>query len=213
MAYQLQQVPASEQRREGSTWQGGRHPPCPEASVAQASADLVLNARLGRLAGHVSPAALATAWQDRVSHLLLSPDRQIERALLAIANLQRWLRSARYLVDGRPVSLTDHVAPWRSVDKILPLTDTEVTFLLTSGGRNAGVVSPPGTPVRSYQMATHSFDTPYVDPESRQRDAPQRESSWWPAWEAWLARRAGPLVPAAPASGLAEAPGSDVLAP
>jgi polyhydroxyalkanoate synthase len=38
------------------------------------------------------------------------------------------------------------------------------------------------------------------------------EGSWWPAWERWLARRAGPLVdlpPPVPA--LADAPGAYVL--
>ncbi|WP_296949523.1 alpha/beta hydrolase [uncultured Massilia sp.] len=182
-------------------------------------------------------------WSRRLRHYLLDlPDRVNDLAswnadatrmpyrmhsdYLRKLFLRNSLASARYLVDGRPVSLTDvhipifavgtltdHVAPWRSVYKILPLTDTEVTFLLTSGGHNAGVVSPPGTPGRSYQIATHSVDMPYVDPESWRRDAVQREGSWWPAWESWLARRAGPLVPATPAVGIADAPGSYVLAP
>jgi polyhydroxyalkanoate synthase len=111
-------------------------------------------------------------------------------------------------------TLTDHVAPWRSVYKILPLSDTEVTFLLTSGGHNAGVVSPPGTPRRSYRIATHGPDAPYVDPEIWQRDTEEHEGSWWPAWESWLARRAGALVPPPPpVTGLMRAPGSYVLAP
>jgi polyhydroxyalkanoate synthase len=55
--------------------------------------------------------------------------------------LKNSLASARYIVDGHPVALTDihipifvvgtmtdHVAPWRSVYKIVPLSDTEVTF-------------------------------------------------------------------------------------
>lgn len=137
------------------------------------------------------------------------------------------LASARYLVDGRPVALadieapifavgtrTDHVAPWRSVYKIGLLTDVEVTFLLTSGGHNAGVVAPPGGAGRGYQVSTMAHDAPYTDPERWQREAPVVEGSWWPAWEAWLAQRAGPLVnAAAPQPGLGPAPGRYVLAP
>ena len=42
---------------------------------------------------------------------------------------------------------TDHVAPWRSVFKTRSLTrSTDYTFLLTSGGHNAGIVSGPGAP-------------------------------------------------------------------
>jgi len=131
--------------------------------------------------------------------------------------LRNSLASARYLVDERPVSLsdidmpvcavgtlTDHVAPWRSVYKIIALTDSETTFILTSGGHNAGVVSPPGSARRSYQMALHAPDAPYVDPDSWQTRVPQVEGSWWPAWETWLAQHAGASV--APPAALANAP-------
>ncbi|MET0981574.1 MAG: alpha/beta fold hydrolase, partial [Telluria sp.] len=137
------------------------------------------------------------------------------------------LASARYLVGGKPVALTDitapifavgtrtdHVAPWRSVYKIGLLTDTEVSFLLTSGGHNAGVVAPPGSAGRSYQLVTQAPDARYVDPERWQRDAPLQAGSWWPAWEAWLAQRAGPWIDPPPAdAGLEPAPGRYVLEP
>ena len=74
------------------------------------------------------------------------------------------LAEGRFEVDGRPVALTDirapifavgtardHVAPWRSVYKIHLLTDTEVTFVLTTGGHNAGIVSEPGIPVAAFR--------------------------------------------------------------
>ncbi|MEH6435588.1 PHA/PHB synthase family protein [Massilia sp. DD77] len=139
--------------------------------------------------------------------------------------LRNSLASSRYLVAGRPVALTDitapifavgtltdHVAPWRSVYKIIPLSDTEITFALTSGGHNAGVVAPPGSPNRTYQIGVHAHADPYIDPDSWQARTEQREGSWWPAWEGWLARRAGACVdPPAPMPDRPPAPGSYVL--
>ncbi|MVW59287.1 alpha/beta fold hydrolase [Massilia sp. NEAU-DD11] len=183
-------------------------------------------------------------WSRRLRHYLLDiPDKDNDLAswnadatrmpyrmhsqYLRNLFLQNSLASSRYLVNGRPVALTDihipilavgtmtdHVAPWRSVYKIIPLSDTSVTFLLTSGGHNAGVVSPPGTPNRSYQMSAHEHDAPYVDPDTWQAETRVREGSWWPAWEHWLARLAGPWV-APPPQGrsVRDAPGHYVLEP
>lgn len=137
------------------------------------------------------------------------------------------LAEGRYRTNGRSIALTDldipvfavgtltdHVAPWRSVFKILLLTDTEVTFLLTSGGHNAGVVSPPGHPHRSYQCATRPRDGAYVDADSWQNEAPHHEGSWWPAWESWLAAHAGTQTkPPAMDRRQDDAPGLYVLQP
>lgn len=183
-------------------------------------------------------------WSRRLRHYLLDlPERETDlmswnadatrmpyrmhSEYLRRLFLNNDLASARYPVDGKPIALTDiaapifavgtrtdHVAPWRSVYKIGLLTDTEVSFLLTSGGHNAGVVAPPGGAGRAYQLASQADGAPYIDPERWQREAPVTEGSWWPAWEAWLAARAGPLVdaPRLP-PGLEPAPGRYVLAP
>jgi polyhydroxyalkanoate synthase len=113
--------------------------------------------------------------------------------------LRNDLAQGRYTVDGRPVvvsgirvpifavaTISDHVAPWQSVYKIHLLADTEVTFLLTNGGHNAGVISEPGRAGRVYQVAVKPDLQSYVDPNAWRLEVPQREGSWWPEWAQWL---------------------------
>jgi polyhydroxyalkanoate synthase len=93
-----------------------------------------------------------------------------------------------------------------------------VTYLLTTGGHNAGIVSEPGHAKRSFQVMTGEADDRYRDPETFLAQAPRKDGSWWPEWVAWLDARSGAAVappPAgAPASGcppLGDAPGTYVL--
>ncbi|WP_442909792.1 PHA/PHB synthase family protein [Hyphomicrobium sp.] len=129
------------------------------------------------------------------------------------------LAEGRFKAGGRPVALTDmrapifavgtvrdHVAPWRSVFKIHLLTDTDVTFLLTSGGHNAGIVSEPGHKGRTYQVATKSATEHYTDPETWRSHTPTRDGSWWPELAQWLASRSGAPVPPPPMGSRGYAP-------
>jgi polyhydroxyalkanoate synthase len=142
------------------------------------------------------------------------------------------LAEGRFQVDGKPVALTDirvplfaigtewdHVSPWRSVYKIHLLSDTDVTFLLASGGHNAGIVSQPGSDARHYRTMTRRHGDKYLDADAWHALAPRAEGSWWPAWQQWLASRSGeraaPPPMGAPQLGyppLADAPGGYVLA-
>jgi len=119
------------------------------------------------------------------------------------------LAGGRYELGGRPVSLrdirtpifavstiTDHVAPWRSVYKIQMLADADVTFVLSNGRHNAGVVNPPGHPHRYHQIALHKEHDKFVDPDAWQESAMRHEGSWWPCWRDWLVRQS--LEQAAP---------------
>jgi len=141
------------------------------------------------------------------------------------------LAEGHYLVDGRPVVLSDirvplfvvgttrdHVAPWHSVFKIHLLTETEMTFLLTSGGHNVGIVSPPTRDMASYQVATREVGGHYHDPDTWIALAPKKPGSWWPEWSRWLQARSGdasaPPPMGAPEKGyapIADAPGLYVL--
>jgi polyhydroxyalkanoate synthase len=147
------------------------------------------------------------------------------------------LAEGRFKVDGRPIALSDirvpifavgterdHVAPWRSAYKIHLLTDTAVTFLLTSGGHNAGIVSEPGHRGRSYSVMTRAARDRYLDPETWVSEALRREGSWWPEWVRWLEERSGAPTepprlgslnhtPVCVAPGVCDAPGTFVLQP
>ena len=113
--------------------------------------------------------------------------------------LRNEIAEGRFPVEGRPVSLDDlslplfvvgtekdHVSPWKSVYKIHRLTDTLLTFVLTSGGHNAGIVSEPGHAHRNYALRTRPSNGPWQDPAQWQAGAVQHEGSWWPAWSDWL---------------------------
>jgi poly[(R)-3-hydroxyalkanoate] polymerase subunit PhaC len=119
------------------------------------------------------------------------------------------LAEGRFIAGGRPIALSDisvpvfavgtvqdHVAPWRSTYKIHLLMDTEVTYLLTTGGHNAGIVSEIGHRGRSFQVMTRPADGHYVDPDAWMATAPRKDGSWWPEWMAWLGRHSGAPVKA-----------------
>jgi polyhydroxyalkanoate synthase len=114
-------------------------------------------------------------------------------------------------------TLFDHVTPWRSTYKIHYLAaDAAITYVLASGGHNAGIVAPPGEDGHSYRVLGKQADAPYVGPDEWLRHAPQHEGSWWPEWARFLNEHSGPPV-APPQMGgprqdaLGDAPGQYVL--
>jgi len=142
------------------------------------------------------------------------------------------LFEGRYKVDGKSIVLSDihvpvfmvgtekdHVAPWKSVYKFNLTSDAEtVTFVLTSGGHNAGIVSEPNHPRRTYRLATRKEGEKYVDPDSWVKQTPVSKGSWWIPWEKWLCEhssgKTNPPPMGAPENGyvvLGDAPGTYVF--
>lgn len=135
------------------------------------------------------------------------------------------LASNRYEVDRRAVSLrdirvpifgvgteSDHIAPWKSVFKIHNLTHADVTFALTNGGHNAGVISEPGHKHRHFRLMTKNDSDSALTPEDWLEMADWHEGSWWTAWSAWLADRSGRRArPPKRGRALCDAPGTYVF--
>ncbi|MBX3621989.1 MAG: polyhydroxyalkanoic acid synthase [Rhizobacter sp.] len=118
------------------------------------------------------------------------------------------LAEGRYRALGEPVvtqdirqplfcvaTERDHVSPWQSVYKVHLLTDTELTFVLTTGGHNVGIVNPPegpaASPEASHRVAVRRHGDAYVDPATWAATAEQRPGSWWPTWQHWLSGHSG----------------------
>jgi len=113
--------------------------------------------------------------------------------------LENRLAEGAMIVDGHPITLRaiaipiflvgtewDHVAPWRSVFKLHLMTERDVTFVLTNGGHNAGIVSEPGHSGRYYRIATQKASGAYIDPDTWLEVAEYKIGSWWPEWALWL---------------------------
>jgi polyhydroxyalkanoate synthase len=133
--------------------------------------------------------------------------------------LNNALARGEFVADGRPVDLaairlpmfvvgteTDHVAPWKSVYKARGLTrSADYTFLLTSGGHNAGIISGPVHPRRRHRVRTWLNASETLAPDAWFETTPPRAGSWWPTWETWLAEHSTPARVAPPPMGAAAA--------
>jgi polyhydroxyalkanoate synthase len=147
--------------------------------------------------------------------------------------LNNALARGEFQAEGRAVDLaaikipmfvvgteTDHVAPWQSTYKARGLTRSpDYTYLLTSGGHNAGIVSGPVHPRRRHRVRTWLNADESLPPQEWLATTPPREGSWWPTWQLWLAQHSTTALVAPPAMGspatgyppIMDAPGEYVL--
>jgi len=139
----------------------------------------------------------------------------------------------RFKVEGEVVHLsdirvpmfvvgteTDHVAPWKSVYKVDRYVQcSEFTFLLTSGGHNAGIISGPAHPKRRHRVRTRKGGESRLTADKWLETTEVKQGSWWPTWGAWLDSHSSPERVAPPTMGAPErgyvptasAPGEYVL--
>ncbi len=147
--------------------------------------------------------------------------------------LENRITAGRFAVEGRVIALkdidvpmfvvgteTDHIAPWRSTYKTALFTDCDLTFVLTKGGHNGGILSEPGHRDRHYRIGHRAPAAHYIGPDAWLAATEPQPGTWWTEWANWLSAHSGDLVPP-PAMGalqagfppIAPAPGVYVLQP
>jgi polyhydroxyalkanoate synthase len=114
--------------------------------------------------------------------------------------LRNKLAECHFPVAGRPVLLNDG----------------ELTFVLTSGGHNAGIVSEPGHPHRHFRMRVREAGGHTFGPDEWEQDTVPQDGSWWVEWNKWLDKRSSGQVDPPPMGApgfqpICEAPGTYVL--
>ena len=147
--------------------------------------------------------------------------------------LNNALANGEFKVDGKTIDLekiavpmfvvgteTDHVAPWRSVYKVGGLVrSSDYTFLLTSGGHNAGIISGPQHAKRRHRTMHATDSRQLADTDTYMHTAEKHTDSWWPTWQKWVVAHSSTEVDAPSLAGnaaagfapLRDAPGEYVL--
>ena len=152
------------------------------------------------LLGERTPSNPLLAWNSDATRMPARMHSQYLRQLF----LNNDLAKGRFKVDGSAVSLSDirtkiycvateadHVSPWPSVFRLSLLTDTDVTFVLTNGGHNGGILSEPGHAGRYFRCGhKDEGDAHITAPDWLKVHQPQ-DGSWWPHWTKWLKKRSG----------------------
>jgi polyhydroxyalkanoate synthase subunit PhaC len=123
---------------------------------------------------------------------------------------------SRITVDSYVVAgIADHITPWENCQRTTRMLGGDVRFVLSTSGHIAAIVNPPGSQKSTYRVAG---EADHADPEGWLRTTEKRPGTWWTDWDAWLAKRSGPMRPAPKSLGnrkykaAGRAPGTYILA-
>ncbi|MET4103189.1 polyhydroxyalkanoate synthase [Roseovarius sp. MBR-78] len=88
---------------------------------------------------------------------------------------------------------TDHIAAWKDCYRGFQQTGSkDRTFIVSESGHIAGIVNPP----TKKKYGHYTNDDLGGTADDWMAGATRQDGSWWPRWEAWLAKRSGRMVPA-----------------
>ncbi len=101
----------------------------------------------------------------------------------------RRLKPSRVEKDTFVLSaVDDHIVPWQSAYRTTRVLGGDSTFVLSTAGHIAGIVNPPSPKAKYWTNP----ELP-ADPADWIDHAELHESTWWEAWTAWVAERAGAM--------------------
>lgn len=116
------------------------------------------------------------------------------------------IKPGKLVFDGVPIDLRtvktdmyiqagkdDHIAPAKSVFKMLHTFAGSMRFMLAGSGHIAGVVNPPAA--NKYMHWTNTKKTA-PDLDTWLETAKEHSGSWWDDWSKWLGRRSGKKIKA-----------------
>lgn len=86
----------------------------------------------------------------------------------------------------------------QSVYKTQLFTDSDMTFVLTSGGHNSGIINEPKLARGHHRSSRHTAGAHYVGPEAWVAQNTPQPGSRWPAWKTWLEGKSSGVAPAPP---------------
>jgi len=88
---------------------------------------------------------------------------------------------------------SDHIAPWKDCYRGFKQTGARSrSFIVSQSGHIAGIVNPPAKD----KYGHYTNDDLPATAEGWMEGAVHHSGSWWPRWEAWLAKRSGKMVKA-----------------
>lgn len=113
--------------------------------------------------------------------------------------VQNDFAKGRYLVDGKPLAITDikvptfvvdterdHLTNWQSIYNVYESSDNDITFLLASGGYYTNIDDKPREPKRTYRVGLNKQQDEYLNADSWKQAYRQKQGSWWPELTKWL---------------------------
>ncbi len=123
---------------------------------------------------------LPLKWHVSYLRDLYQNNRLVEPGAMVVDGVPidlRTIKTPSYIQAGRE----DHIAPARSVWKIMDHFAGEKRFVLAGSGHIAGVVNPPSA--QKYQFWRNDAATSFDDYLAH---AVETKGSWWPDWIEWL---------------------------